>query len=449
MNHQRKMTNACVALLWKHPFFGLLKQRLDVKVDTACETFWTDGKNFGYNPHWLNTQTQGQVEGAICAALMRISSGHAWRRGKRDYVDWQRAGNLAVHPLLKENELELPGGAELIPEFAGKTVEQIYDLIHQPPEPVPQPEPEPSAGAGESDDESEGEESDDAQSDADSDGDDDGESDGSDGAGDGDGGQQGQSSSDEDGDEQEGKGQGQSSSGQQGQGKRKPNFGGGEVRDAEVESEAEVAQAEGEWKMAMANAASFARKQGTLPAGFERWFEEVMQPRIDWRAATWRWIQEQTQSNYNWNRPNPRLMQTGFFMPKLHTTDMGELVVGIDTSGSILEEVFGEMGAELTAIAAQCRPKKVIVLYCDAAVHRVEEFEPGDDIVLNPIGGGGTDFRPVFNWIAENDIQPAGLIFMTDLMGTFPRDEPDYPVLWGVTEPYFNPPFGESVRLHD
>jgi len=49
---------------------------------------------------------------------------------------------------------------------------------------------------------------------------------------------------------------------------------------------------------------------------------------------------------------------------------------------------------------------------------------------LEPKGGGGTDFRPAFEWVAENDFAPACLIHLTDLCcDSFP-ETPEYPVLW-------------------
>ena len=43
-------------------------------------------------------------------------------------------------------------------------------------------------------------------------------------------------------------------------------------------------------------------------------------------------------------------------------------------------------------------------------------------------------------------IQPACLVYLTDLQGTFPDKPPDYPVLW-VTTTDQEAPWGETVRL--
>jgi predicted metal-dependent peptidase len=86
------------------------------------------------------------------------------------------------------------------------------------------------------------------------------------------------------------------------------------------------------------------------------------------------------------------------------------------------------------------------VVYCDAAVQATEEFLPSDPIQLTPQGGGGTDFVPVFHWVAENGIDPVCLIYLTDLCCFSYPDKPEYPVLW-VTSSRRTAPFGETVRI--
>jgi predicted metal-dependent peptidase len=68
------------------------------------------------------------------------------------------------------------------------------------------------------------------------------------------------------------------------------------------------------------------------------------------------------------------------------------------------------------------------------------------------IGGGGTDFRPVFDWVAArrgNGPRPCdAVVYCTDGYGTFPPRPPAYPVAWVVTPGGLERfPFGEVVRL--
>ena len=104
---------------------------------------------------------------------------------------------------------------------------------------------------------------------------------------------------------------------------------------------------------------------------------------------------------------------------------------------------------ELQGILDECRPSRLVLLDCDAAIHQVVEFEPGDHdlTAFVPQGGGGTDFRPVFQWVADNGMDPAAIIYFTDLCGTFPEAEAaPWPTLWvNYGDADTEAPFGETI----
>lgn len=126
---------------------------------------------------------------------------------------------------------------------------------------------------------------------------------------------------------------------------------------------------------------------------------------------------------------------------------MAPVVVVVDTSGSITPAALDAFAAEITSVTEDCEPERVHVVYCDDDVRGAEVFEPSDSIELHPAGHGGTDFRPPFAWVAEQEIEPACLIYLTDLCGPFPSEEPEgYPVLWIATTDD-TAPFGETVRI--
>jgi hypothetical protein len=85
---------------------------------------------------------------------------------------------------------------------------------------------------------------------------------------------------------------------------------------------------------------------------------------------------------------------------------------------------LGPFEAEVRSILDGQRPQLVHVLYFDAAVQRVETYQAGQPVSLSPVGGGGTDFRPCFDWLQEKGIMPQTLVFLTDLCGTFPSEVP-------------------------
>jgi len=87
--------------------------------------------------------------------------------------------------------------------------------------------------------------------------------------------------------------------------------------------------------------------------------------------------------------------------------------------------------------------------------HEVNDQRYGDAQDIQHIqkrgstGGGGTSFVPVFQWIEDKGLRPDALVYLTDMMGTFPDEPPPYPVIWGsISDPERYPaPFGDLVHI--
>lgn len=209
---------------------------------------------------------------------------------------------------------------------------------------------------------------------------------------------------------------------------------------------ADQAETGTDWKIATVQAANQVRAEGKLPAALKRFVEELTTPKVDWRAMLRRFITETSKDDYSWQRPNRRFLEQGFYLPTLYSETMGEVVVAIDTSGSIDQATFNAFGSEIKSIVQNTRPSKTHVIYCDAAVNHVDEFGPNDDLKFDMHGGGGTDFRPPFAYVAEHSITPVCFLYLTDMYGSFPDVPPEYPVMWCATTDRVGP-FGETVRI--
>jgi len=72
---------------------------------------------------------------------------------------------------------------------------------------------------------------------------------------------------------------------------------------------------------------------------------------------------------------------------------LGEIVVAVDTSGSIGKRELEQFAGEISAISEETQPEAIHVVYCDAAVQSTQEFRASEPVRLEPKGGGGTDFR--------------------------------------------------------
>jgi len=241
---------------------------------------------------------------------------------------------------------------------------------------------------------------------------------------------------------------------QGGDGGGDPDPGGcGEVRDASgpdgnKASPSDMKQAEEEWKVAVAQAAQQARTMGSLSAGLERLVGEVLEPKVDWREALRRFVDQSAKNDYSWSKPNKRYVQQGIYMPSLFSEELAPIVVAVDTSGSIGGDEVDQFAAEISSMLEEHKTS-CTVIYCDSKVTSVEEFSSDDlPLTLHPTGGGGTDFRGPFMEVEERELSPSCLVYLTDgCCNSFP-DDPEYPVMWAKIGTYaFTPPFGDVLEV--
>ena len=207
----------------------------------------------------------------------------------------------------------------------------------------------------------------------------------------------------------------------------------------------EIDQAQ-EWAMATIQAANAARKQGKLPGSIQRFIDDFLDSRADWATLLKRFITERTREGYSWARFNRRYSAVGIYLPGLYSERMETLVVVTDDSGSITDKVLSAFSSEVSAARDAATPMRTIVISCDARVNHVSDLEPGDLFEVKNHGGGGTDFRPPFQWLEERGITPSCLVYLTDLEGSFPAHAPDYPVLWCSINSRIAP-WGETISI--
>lgn len=229
-----------------------------------------------------------------------------------------------------------------------------------------------------------------------------------------------------------------------------PGSGGSDSKDpqkggSQSQDSSSTAKEERDWKVATIQAANAAKMAGKLPASLERFMDGCWDAKVDWRTLLRRFITQTSDADYTWARPNRRMLAHGHYLPKLWSESMGEIVVAVDTSGSISGPVLEAFSAEINAIIADTRPMKTHVIYCDAAVNRVDEFSPDDIIKLVGVGGGGTDFRPPFEYVEEHEIAPVCLVYLTDLYGPM-GEEAEFPTLWVCISDVVAA-WGETIKL--
>jgi predicted metal-dependent peptidase len=390
-----RIRKARTALLLDHPFFGSLLFRLKSEKDHAIPTMATNGVALRYNPAFVDTLNAATLAGVLAHEVMHPALQHHTRRAKRDPRRWNEACDYAINPLLLDAGLSLPDDVLVDPRFRGMSAEQIYNLREAEAQP-------------QSDDQSKSEQNSGTDS--------------NDSAGDGN--ESGTLSVPE------------------------SRGGIGQVIDApETDDDmASIEEQERDWEIAVNQAATVAQQAGKVPAGLRRTLEGAAEAQVDWRELLRRLWSDTIPADSSWLRPNRRHIWSGLYLPGVVREGTGEIAIAVDCSGSVNARQLRLFEAEIRSIIEGQRPERVHVLYFDAEVHKVDTYVAGEMLHLEPVGGGGTDFGPCFDWLNEHGIHPQTMVFLTDLYGTFPDSAPDYPVLWASTGSC-KAPFGSVIPM--
>jgi predicted metal-dependent peptidase len=221
-------------------------------------------------------------------------------------------------------------------------------------------------------------------------------------------------------------------------------------KDGKQPTPAEIQKAIADANVAIAQAAQQARAMGNLPSCIEKVVGDILEPKIGWREVLERFINCNAKNDYRMFPPNKKYIHKKIYLPSTRSDELEGVVFGFDVSGSVtsytsaVEQFFGEVSGVLEDFQSP-----VDVVYFDTAVTRVDHFEREDlPIHVDIVGGGGTDFRPLFDYLDENGISPTCLIVLTDLECSRFPDEPEYPVLWAYLGTRGEtPPFGEVIHI--
>ena len=193
---------------------------------------------------------------------------------------------------------------------------------------------------------------------------------------------------------------------------------------------------------------------GKLGSGGDRDMAELLQPQVNWREALREFIQTTCAgSDYStYRKPNRRYLSAGLYMPSGISEQVGELVVAIDTSGSIGQRELCAFLTEVKEICDTVNPDGVRLMYWDTRVCRDEKYDMHelDDLVQStkPAGGGGTDVTCVTDYIRDNNINAQAAIVLTDghLYGGW--GQWTMPVLWTIMDnPNAKPDVGKTVNI--
>lgn len=193
-------------------------------------------------------------------------------------------------------------------------------------------------------------------------------------------------------------------------------------------------QGEAEARAGIMDALETAKACGSMPAGMERIIRGQMESRVNWQEKLAQYLDANSDADYSYQRPNRRY-GGDFILPSLDGGALDEIIIAFDTSGSMSQRELEKGWAEIVALLSMAGQDEVTVLWCDSQVHEQVVSTAYEDLPV-PVGGGGTDVVPVFEWVRKNySGNPRLLIYVTD--GGFIRwpAKPEYDVLWLLTCP--------------
>lgn len=394
---QKRIDRVLTRLGMKWSFFAQIMAGLDISIDESLPTLATDGKRVIVNTtFWASCLNSDTEITGMAHELVHVVLEHMWRRGDRHPRLWNVACDFKVNQYLEEEGFVPIEGWLRDKKYDQMSEEQIYAELEKEQK---KRKKEKGNGGKPCPDGEQG----------------DGEQDGGDG---GDG--------------------------------PKPDF------DDIIQpsgSKEEQDKAREKVRSAIIRAFNTYKAQGSVGGLAQYLSDRVTKVKEPWYEHMLRWMTKLTLQETNWRRINRReLERTGVVTADVGSPTVELVVVAVDTSGSVGRRTLDYFGGHINTILGEVRPKKVRIIYCDAAINKITDVEDGEPIQLEAIGGGGTDFRPVFTKVDEIGETPDVLVYLTDTFGDYPKQVPDYPVIWASIyswERCSQPPFGEFLFIDE
>lgn len=407
LTEEQRLKKVHISLM-KHPetalYSGVMMMGTSEIIDSAKVTAYTDGVNKKYGRTFIKAlcATDPELAGLVLHENLHIALRHLLHN--RDlFMEDRSTANMAadyvvnaiIMGLKDKTIVKLPEGGLYDPKYENMSMREVYRILRQEKQ-----EREKDRGDDEGDSGSgEGE-----------------------GLGNGDGGADGEYLFDE--------------------------------HDYESNAATDHAQAQ-----EMDNRIDRALREGALLAGrlgldIPRSISQLLDVKVDWRQELADFITSYTRGKdeYTWRKFNRRQIANDLYFPSVEDEAVGEVVVAIDTSGSIGQEQIDVFAGELISLCSAVSPETLRVLWWDTMVHGEQKFDGDYDNIpqlLKPQGGGGTRVGCVSEYITKNNISPECVIVFTD---GFVEDKVNWrvtaPTLWLVTHnKSWTPPAGRKVMF--
>lgn len=375
--------------LSNQPFYGALAMSLPDVMDPAIDTAATDGRSIRWNPLFVDGLTDEQLRFILLHETLHCAHQHMWRlpADQRGNAAGDHEINLTLKPL---SGVSMPEGGLADPQYRGMSCEDILATM---------PEPEPGdSGSGDS-------------------------------------------------------------GGDSGPGTGQPDPCGAFTAPAAADSGDSPAdpqtaaqaqqQLREEWETRVIQAAQAQQALGVgeLPGDLARMLDRIRHQPVDWRREMADFVHDAAATRNDWSRAARRHAWQPVIYPRKRADDVGMVIFARDTSGSVDDRTVAQYSALITDCISETGCTGLVV-DCDTHIRAEYVLDGFEQCPLTAKGGGGTDFRPVFNradeMVAAGE-HVAGIVYLTDLYGPFP-DSSEIPTLWLATSDQ-TAAFGRTVHI--
>ena len=360
-----RITIARVGLLLRHPFFGNMATRLQIKsADDWLGTAAVDGRNLYFNTQFFNAMSNKEIEFVIAHEILHCVFDHLTRREDRIPSIYNIAADYIVNNLLVRDHIGIkPTFIDCYQDFKYDkwSSEEVYDDIL---EDAKNKGEDFLKQLGELLDEHidwEGEDS------------------------------------------KDGKPSGSGADGKES--KSRPTY-----------TKEELKKIKDEIKENMISAAQ-SSGAGNTPGEIQRMIKELTEPKMNWREILRQQIQSTIRNDYTFSRPSRKGQMTGAILPGMNFDETIDICIALDMSGSIGNHQAKDFLSEIKGIMDEYKDYNIKLWCFDTKVYNEQDFsaDGGDNLLDYEImGGGGTDFVANWTYMKENDIQPKKFIMFTD-----------------------------------
>ena len=374
-------------LAWR-PFIGTLAMNLELipVVDHRCQTASTDGKRIFFNPHFLNALTNDERMTILAHEIWHCGLSHFMREHGRieDHEMWNHAIDHEVNSLLKEDKFAIPDRAVLYEKYRGESAETVFELIKNGTIEMRGQCLDDHGSSAPGEDSEPGHDGTDGYSTIDSD--------------------------------EEGN------------------------LTVKVDSDFRPKRSDDvwkDWKNKMMAAAQQCHDRGHDMGNYQSHLEDLFSSKLHWKEILRQFLTPMFDSTRKWLPPNRRHVYKKMYLPSLRKEKQLNIVIAVDTSGSTTGDIVKTFVSEVYAILNSFGGYVLRLIQCDMYIQEDLLFDMNNPFIADDFtlkGGGGTDFHPVFDLIAEDDEYPEIVLYLTDGYGSAPKKQPNYPVIWGVIE---------------